>query len=67
MTDAIVTLLEKHPEGLRVEHIRSELACDQRELPRPLTDAVAAGRVVKQGRKRATTYFAAAAAKRKKK
>jgi hypothetical protein len=60
MVDDIVTLLGKHPEGLRSEQIRAELDCQAKELPRPLADALEAGRISKSGQKRATTYFASA-------
>ena len=59
MVDDIVALLEKHPEGLRAEQIREALACQSKELPRPLADALGAGRIKKSGQKRATTYFIA--------
>lgn len=58
MVDRIVALLQKNGGGLRAEQIRDELAVDARELPRPLADALAAGRISKTGQKRATTYFA---------
>lgn len=58
MIDSIVALVGKSPEGLRAEQIREALACEAKELPRPLADAVTAGRLTKTGQKRATTYFA---------
>jgi hypothetical protein len=58
MVDSIVELLGKHAEGLRAEQIREALGCQAKELPRPLTDALTAGRIKKSGQKRATTYFA---------
>ncbi len=58
VADRICTLLEGHPEGLRAEQIRSELALDAKELPRPLAEALSSRRVTKTGQKRATTYFA---------
>jgi hypothetical protein len=58
MIDEIATLLASHPEGLRAEQIRAALGVEAKELPRPLADALAAGRVTKTGQKRATTYFA---------
>jgi hypothetical protein len=58
MVDQIADLVAKHPDGLRAEQIRDLLGCDKKELPRPLADALASGRVTKQGQKRATTYFA---------
>lgn len=59
MIDGIVDLLAKSPEGLRAEQLRAELGVESKELPRPLAQAVAAGRITKSGQKRATTYFAA--------
>lgn len=56
--DDIVGLLQKNPEGLRAEQIRDQLGLISKELPRPLADGVAAGRLRKTGEKRATTYFA---------
>ena len=58
MVDDIVGLLQKNPEGLRAEQIREALSCQAKELPRPLADALAEGRITKSGQKRATTYFA---------
>ena len=58
MVDAIADLLAKHPNGLRAEQIRAQLDVEAKELPRPLSDGVKAGRLTKQGQKRATTYFA---------
>lgn len=60
MIDAIVSLLESHPEGLRAEQIREALGVEAKELPRPLADALEQNRVTKTGQKRATTYFAGA-------
>jgi hypothetical protein len=58
MVENIVALLQKHPEGLRAEQIRETLDCQAKELPRPLADGLAEGRITKSGQKRATTYFA---------
>jgi hypothetical protein len=55
--EAIVGLLDKHPQGMRAEQIRSSLGLDAKELPKPLADALAAKRISKKGEKRATTYF----------
>lgn len=57
MVEAIVDLLKRSPEGLRAEQIRAALNVQAKELPRPLADALRAGRVSKSGQKRATTYF----------
>ena len=57
MVDEIVDLLTKNAAGLRAEQIRSALNVQAKELPRPLADALASGRVTKTGQKRATTYF----------
>lgn len=58
MVESIVGLLGRSPEGLRAEQIREALGVEAKELPRPLADALASGRVTKSGQKRATTYFA---------
>jgi hypothetical protein len=60
MVENIVDVLQQHPEGLRAEQIREALSCQAKELPRPLADALAEGRISKSGQKRATTYFAGA-------
>jgi hypothetical protein len=59
MIDAIVEVLTKNGSGLRAEQIREALSVEAKELPRPLADAISAGRITKTGQKRATTYFAA--------
>lgn len=58
VVNRIVGLLSEHPEGLRAEQIKAELDLPARELPRPIAKALAAKRVRKEGRKRATRYFA---------
>lgn len=58
MVDEIVTLLQNTPTGLRAEQIRESLGVQAKELPRPLADGLADGRISKTGQKRATTYFA---------
>ena len=58
MVDSIVTLLTRSPDGLRAEQIRESLGVQAKELPRPLSDGLAAGKLRKSGQKRATTYFA---------
>ena len=58
VVDKIVGLLEKHASGLRAEDIRNKLGLEAKELPRPIADALGAKRIVKEGQKRATTYFA---------
>ncbi len=57
VVDEIIGLLGKHQDGLRAEQIRAALNLQAKELPRPLTDALADGRIKKSGQKRATTYF----------
>jgi len=57
VVDRIVGLLEASPKGLRAEQIRQKLGFQSKELPRPLKEAVDAGRLGKSGQKRATTYF----------
>jgi hypothetical protein len=56
MVDSIAALLLKNPDGLRAEQIRESLGVEAKELPRPLADGVASGRLTKVGQKRATTY-----------
>ena len=58
MVDGIVALLKQSPKGLRAEEIRAKLSLQAKEMPRPLKEAVDAGRLRKSGQKRATTYFA---------
>jgi Fic family protein len=53
----IVSLLAKHPKGLRAEEIRSKLNLSKQEVPRPIADALAEKLITKKGEKRATTYF----------
>jgi len=60
--DRIVGLLRTSPKGLRAEQIRQKLGFQSKELPRPLKEAVDAGRLSKSGEKRATTYFMKAGA-----
>jgi hypothetical protein len=57
MIDDIVGLLRQSPKGLRAEAIRASLGLQAKEMPRPLKEAVEAGRIGKSGQKRATTYF----------
>ncbi len=55
--ESIVTVLTKHPEGLRAEEIKAALELDTREIPRPLAEGLKNGALKKTGQKRATTYF----------
>jgi hypothetical protein len=57
VVDRVVSLLQSKP-GLRAEQIRAELGLAQNELPRPIVEALAKGRISKVGLKRATRYFA---------
>jgi hypothetical protein len=61
--DQIVGLLKHSASGLRAEEIRQKLDLEPKELPRPLKEGVAAGRLSKVGQKRATTYSAAGTAR----
>lgn len=56
--DAIESLLQKNPEGLRAEQIRTALGLQAKEMPRPLAEGLSQKRFSKEGQKRATTYFA---------
>lgn len=58
MVESIVELLSSSGAGLRAEQIREALGVEAKELPRPLAEALSAGRITKSGQKRATTYFA---------
>jgi hypothetical protein len=58
LIDQIVALVKQSPGGLRAEQIRQKLDLQAKEMPRPLKEAVEAGRLGKSGQKRATTYFA---------
>jgi hypothetical protein len=55
--DRIAGLLKGSPKGLRAEEIRQRLNLLSKELPRPLKEGLATGRLGKSGNKRATTYF----------
>ncbi len=56
--DRIVALVKQSPKGMRAEQIRQKLDMQAKEMPRPLKEAVEAGRLSKSGQKRATTYVA---------
>jgi hypothetical protein len=56
--DRIVALVRQSPKGMRAEQIRQKLDMEAKEMPRPLKEAVEAGRLSKSGQKRATTYVA---------
>ena len=58
MIERIVGLLKQSPKGLRAEQIRARLGLVAKEMPRPLKEGLAAGRLAKSGEKRSTTYFA---------
>jgi hypothetical protein len=55
--DQIVAAVKAAPKGLRAEQIQAKLGIDKRELPRPVAEGLASKRLVKKGKKRATTYF----------
>lgn len=55
--ERITGLLKSSPKGLRAEEIRQKLNLLSKELPRPLKEGLASGRLGKSGNKRATTYF----------
>jgi len=55
--EQIISLLSKHPKGLRSEEIRSKLGLSKQEIPRPLADALTEKLITKKGEKRATTYY----------
>lgn len=64
--ERIVALLASHPKGLRAEEIRAKLGLGQKDLPKRIAEALASKRIVKEGERRATRYFAAAAKAAKK-
>jgi hypothetical protein len=56
--DRIVSLVQKHKDGLRAEQIRAELGLQAKELPRVLKEGLSSKKLRSKGQKRATTYFA---------
>jgi hypothetical protein len=60
--DQIVSVLGKHPEGLRAEQIKAALQIDKREMPRPIAEGLSSGVLKKSGNKRATVYTVGGAA-----
>lgn len=54
----MVELLKKHPDGLRAEQIQKDLGLSRKDLPRPMSQALAKNLVRKKGEKRATKYYA---------
>jgi hypothetical protein len=58
VTESIVSLVKKHPKGLRAEQIRAELGIAKKEWMRPLGLALDSKKLTKKGEKRSTTYFA---------
>ncbi|MBX3210168.1 MAG: hypothetical protein KF764_34370 [Labilithrix sp.] len=62
----IVSVLVKHPEGLRSEQIKAALQLDTREMPRPIAEGLSSGILNKSGNKRATVYTAKKKAAKKK-
>ncbi len=53
----IVTLLQKHKDGMRAEQIRSTLGLQSKEMPRILKEGISTRVLRSKGQKRATTYF----------
>lgn len=64
VVEKITTLLANEPNGLRAEDIRQVLKLDVREIARPIAEALAAKKITKTGKKRATVYHAAGKAKK---
>lgn len=56
--EQVVGLLRGNSAGLRAEEIRAKLGLSAAELPRPISEALAARQISKTGEKRATRYFA---------
>jgi len=57
VVNRIADLLRGSAHGLRAEQIRQKLGLRPNEMPRPLKEGLASGRLGKSGQKRATTYF----------
>jgi hypothetical protein len=58
----IVALLQDSPEGIRAEELKVALGLHARELPRPLAEGLASGRLVRTGQRRTTVYAVGSAA-----
>ena len=58
VTEGIVSLVKKHPKGLRAEQIRAKLGIAKKEWMRPLGLALESKKLTKKGQKRSTTYYA---------
>ena len=54
--DRIVALLKKNPDGMRSEHIRSDLGMIAKEMPRLLSEGLKTKKLKAKGQKRATVY-----------
>lgn len=54
--DKVVVLVAKHPEGVRMEQIRTSLGLDSKDLLRPIKWALENHLLKTTGQKRATTY-----------
>ena len=48
--ESIVSLLAKHPKGLRAEQIRAQLGLRKQEVPRPIADALSEKLVTRRAR-----------------
>lgn len=55
----VLDLLRAHPKGMRAEDIRRRLRLEKPLFVRAANDGLATGEIHKEGRLRATTYFAA--------
>jgi hypothetical protein len=53
----IVAEVNKHPDGVPAETIRSTLNIEKAEFTKPLMEALEQGVIRKEGEKRATVYF----------
>lgn len=58
---SIVELLEKHPQGLRLEGLRAGLKLDNKSLAKAIHLGLSSDQLTKKGDRRTTTYFVAPA------
>ncbi len=58
MVDQVIALVKANKDGVNAEGIRAGLKVARKELPRPISMALASKQIRKKGEKRATTYYA---------
>jgi len=64
VVDRLVAIVTSAPDGINAERLRAALQVERKELPKPISLALSAGRIHKSGNKRATLYFGAASVAR---